>query len=131
MTSTRYTFLTPHATGGDWVSGSLPVPVAAGDVGLSAAEAARAAALAERLVVVEAKLDALMAAVTGLRMGSLELLTVREVCDVLKLGRTKVNELIQSGELGMWMLDGERRITRAGLDAYIRRQAGEGRRGTR
>lgn len=110
-------------SGGDGARGALPVPVPADGCGGDGHAVADVLALAERLGAVEAKLDALLSAVTGLRLGGLELLTVREVCDVLKLSRTKVNELIQSGALGMWKLDGERRITRAGLDAYIRRQA--------
>ena len=114
--------------GGDGSMAPAVVAVAADGAGAPLdAPAFDALALAERLGAVEAKLDVLLAAVTGLRMGALELLTVGEVCAVLKLGRTKVNDLIQTGALGMWKLDGERRITRAGLDAYIRRQAqGEG-----
>ena len=81
------------------------------------------AALAARLESLETKLDALLGAVAGLRMGTLETLTMSEVQGVLKCGRTKVNELVQSGALGMWLLDGERRITRGGLEAFVRRRA--------
>ncbi|GIV03583.1 MAG: hypothetical protein KatS3mg015_2413 [Fimbriimonadales bacterium] len=57
----------------------------------------------------------------------LELLTTEDVRRILGIGRTKLNELIASGELPMWKLGGERRITRAGLEAYIRAQARGGR----
>ena len=53
----------------------------------------------------------------------LDLLTTEDVRRILGIGRTKLNELIASGELQMWKLGGERRITRAGLEAYIRRVA--------
>lgn len=73
--------------------------------------------LLERLDVLEHKLD-------RLRLGDdLDVLTTAEVRDVLGVGRTKLNELIQSGQLKMWKLGGERRITRAGLEAFIREQA--------
>jgi len=58
----------------------------------------------------------------------LELLTTDDVRRILGIGRTKLNELIASGELPMWKLGGERRITRAGMEAYIRAQARGGRR---
>ena len=53
----------------------------------------------------------------------LDLLTTEDVRRILGIGRTKLAELIASGELRMWKLGGERRITRAGLEAYIRRLA--------
>lgn len=53
----------------------------------------------------------------------IELLTTEDVRRILGIGRTKLNELIASGDLQMWKLGGERRITRAGLEAYIRRVA--------
>ena len=52
-----------------------------------------------------------------------ELLTTEDVRGILGIGRTKLAELIASGELPMWKLGGERRITRAGLEAFIRAQA--------
>ena len=110
-------------TGSGGAATTAPVVAGGGGAIGGATGASEPDVLAARLAAVETKLDALLGAVTGLRMGSLELLTLREVCGVLKLSRTKVNELVQGGALGMWKLDGERRITRAGLDAYIRRQA--------
>lgn len=74
-------------------------------------------ALLQRLDRLEAKLDRLHLGET------LDVLTTAEVREVLGVGRTKLNELIQSGELKMWKLGGERRITRAGLEAFIREQA--------
>jgi len=73
--------------------------------------------LLERLDVLEHKLDRLH------RGDTLDVLTTADVRDVLGVGRTKLNELIQSGQLKMWKLGGERRITRAGLEAFIREQA--------
>jgi len=47
---------------------------------------------------------------------------------LLSIGRTKLHELVASGDLPMWKLGGERRITRAALEAFILRRAnGEGR----
>ena len=53
----------------------------------------------------------------------LETLTTREVCHVLKISMTKLKGMLASGELQMWKLGGERRITRGALEAYIRAQA--------
>ena len=53
----------------------------------------------------------------------LELLTTADVMHVLQVGRTKLHELIASGELPMWKLGGERRITRAEFEAFIQRTA--------
>ena len=62
--------------------------------------------------------------VTRLRLGeALDVLGTEEVCRVLGIGRTKLHELIDRGELKMWKLDGKRKITRAGLEAYVRAQA--------
>ena len=62
--------------------------------------------------------------VTRLRLGEvLDVLGTDEVCRVLGIGRTKLHELIDRGELKMWKLDGKRKITRAGLEAYVRTQA--------
>ena len=73
--------------------------------------------LLQRLDRLESKLDRLH------RGDTLDVLTTAEVRAVLGIGRTKLNELIQSGQLPMWKLGGERRITRAGLEAFIREQA--------
>ena len=113
-------------TGSGGAATTAPVVAGGGGAIGGATGASEPDVLAARLAAVETKLDALLGAVTGLRMGALELMTVREVCEVLKLGRTRVNELIQTGALGMWTLGGERRITRAGLDAYIRTAAAQG-----
>lgn len=57
--------------------------------------------LFERLDHLEDKLD-------RIRLGDdLDVLTTAEVRAVLGIGRTKLNELIQSGELKMWKLGGE------------------------
>ena len=62
--------------------------------------------------------------VTRLRLGeALDVLGTKEVCRVLGVSRTKLHELIDRGELKMWKLDGKRKITRAGLEAYVRTQA--------
>ncbi len=58
-------------------------------------------------------------------------LTLAEVCAVLHLSRSKVQELLALGVLPMWKLGGEWRITRGGLSAYIRRCAAEGAGGLR
>ena len=68
---------------------------------------------------IEEKLDRALAG------RQLETLTTQQVMNVLQIGRTKLNELVQSGELQMWKLGGERRITRAGLEAFIRSKARE------
>lgn len=52
------------------------------------------------------KLDLLLAG------DKLDTLTTREVCHVLKISRTKLKGMLASGELHMWKLAGERRITR-------------------
>ena len=53
----------------------------------------------------------------------LELLTTADVMRLLSIGRTKLHALVASGELPMWKLGGERRITRAELEAFIQRTA--------
>ena len=77
------------------------------------------ARIAERQERLETMLERVLAG------EELDLLDVGQVCKVLQVSRTKLNELVQSGQLQMWMLGGERRITRSGLNAFIRRQAGQ------
>jgi excisionase family DNA binding protein len=72
-----------------------------------------------RLEEIEEKQDRVLAG------SQLETLTTKQVMSVLQIGRTKLTELVQSGELQMWKLGGERRITRAGLEAFIRSKARE------
>ena len=55
--------------------------------------------------------------------GRLELLPTADVMRLLCIGLTKLHALVASGELPMWKLGGERRITRAGLEAFIQRTA--------
>ena len=55
--------------------------------------------------------------------GRLELLTTADVMRLLSIGRTKLHELVASGDLPMWKLGGERRITRAALEAFVLRRA--------
>ena len=53
---------------------------------------------------------------------SAPLLTVADVCQRTKLGKSKVFELLASGELESLKLDGARRITEEQLAEYIARQ---------
>jgi excisionase family DNA binding protein len=48
-----------------------------------------------------------------------ELLTVEQAADILKIGRTKVYELISGGELRTVTIGRCRRIRRSDLQAYI------------
>ena len=80
--------------------------------------------IARMLEMQAGELERLRAEVECLRRGpSLDVLSTKEVCEVLGIGRTKLHELIDRGELKMWKLDGKRKITRAGLEAFIRNQA--------
>jgi excisionase family DNA binding protein len=54
-----------------------------------------------------------------------ELLTVEEVEQRLKVGRTKVYELINRGDLPAVSIDRCRRVLRSDLDAYIARLRAE------
>jgi excisionase family DNA binding protein len=54
-----------------------------------------------------------------------ELLTPEEVADILKVGRTKVYELMDRGELPSIKIDRCRRIPRSGVDGFIQRKLGE------
>jgi excisionase family DNA binding protein len=54
-----------------------------------------------------------------------ELLTVDQVADILKLGRTKLYEIMDRGDLPSIRIDRSRRILRSDLDAYIARLRAE------
>lgn len=95
---------------------------AAGDV----AERTLAARLAELERRVEAQARTI-AKLVGDRGRSADpntvLLGTTEVCERLGVGRTKLNDLVQEGEVPMFMLGGQRRITEAQLERAIRRLA--------
>ncbi|MFJ5260940.1 helix-turn-helix domain-containing protein [Streptomyces sp. NPDC088387] len=57
--------------------------------------------------------------------GAPELLTVPEVMTRLRLGRTKVYDLIRAGRLVSIKVDGCRRIPDTAVRAFIRGQMGE------
>jgi excisionase family DNA binding protein len=52
---------------------------------------------------------------------------VEKAADLLDVGETTVWELIARGEIESIKVGASRRITRAGLEAYVRRLAAEGR----
>ncbi|CAL9304259.1 helix-turn-helix domain-containing protein [Streptomyces achromogenes] len=54
-----------------------------------------------------------------------ELLTVPEVAAQLKVGRTKVYDLIRTNRLASIKVDGCRRIPHDAVRSFIRRQMGE------
>jgi len=54
-----------------------------------------------------------------------ELLTIEQVADRLKIGRTKTYELINRGDLPSVTIDRCRRVLRSDLDAYIARLRAE------
>ncbi|GHD32583.1 hypothetical protein GCM10010313_77070 [Streptomyces violarus] len=54
-----------------------------------------------------------------------ELLTVREVMTRLKVGRTKVYDLIRTNRLASMKVDGCRRIPEAAIRDFINRGIGE------
>jgi excisionase family DNA binding protein len=54
-----------------------------------------------------------------------ELLTPEEVADLLKVGRTKVYELMDRGDLPSLKIDRCRRVPRSGVDAFIVRKLEE------
>jgi len=51
------------------------------------------------------------------------LLTVRDICDRIQMGKSKVFEFIATGELESLKLDGARRITEEQLADFITRRA--------
>lgn len=51
---------------------------------------------------------------------------VARAAELLDLGETTVHELIARGELESIKVGASRRVTRAGLEAYVRRLAAEG-----
>ena len=53
------------------------------------------------------------------------LYSVREVAELLSLGRVKVYELLATGKIESVKLDGSRRIPRDSLEAYIDRLRAE------
>lgn len=53
------------------------------------------------------------------------LYSVREVADLLSVGRAKVYELLSAGKIESVKLDGSRRILRESLEEYIERLRGE------
>ncbi len=82
------------------------------------------ASLRERLdemAARQARIEVLLIRLTAGR--HLDVLTSADVMHLLSIGRTKLHALIASGELPMWKLGGERRITRAELEAFIKRRA--------
>lgn len=58
------------------------------------------------------------------RVQSKLLLTVPEVARLLNVGRDKVYDLMNRGDLESVLIDKARRIPRDALDAYIRRLRG-------
>jgi excisionase family DNA binding protein len=54
-----------------------------------------------------------------------ELLTVEQVADILKLGRTSIYELMASGDLPSVKINRCRRVLRSDLNAYIGRLRSE------
>lgn len=50
---------------------------------------------------------------------SAQLLTVAEVCQRLKLGKSKIFELVATGQLESLKIDGARRFTEDQVDAFI------------
>ena len=48
-----------------------------------------------------------------------ELLTVNETIGVLRLGRTRVNEILRSGELPSYKLGRRRLVRRADLERFL------------
>lgn len=52
------------------------------------------------------------------------LLTVDQVAERLQLGRTKVYELLRSGDIESVVIGSARRIPSAAVDAFIHRLAG-------
>ena len=50
-----------------------------------------------------------------------ELLTVDETIRVLRLGRTRVNEILRSGELASYKLGRRRLVRRTDIEAWIER----------
>ena len=81
---------------------------------------AKQAEVSARQAELDQKLDRLLVG------DKLETLTTREVCNVLKISMTKLKGMLAAGDLQMWKLGGERRITRGALEAYIRAQAKKG-----
>lgn len=52
-------------------------------------------------------------------MATKKLYRVEEVAELLNVGRTKVFDLIRSGELGSVKVGGSRRITEKAIEDYI------------
>ena len=50
-----------------------------------------------------------------------ELLTVDETIRVLRLGRTRVNEILRSGELASYKLGRRRLVRRTDIEAWLER----------
>lgn len=50
------------------------------------------------------------------------LLTIRDVCARLKMGKSKVHEFLASGELESLKIDSARRVTEDQLAAFIARR---------
>lgn len=55
----------------------------------------------------------------------LQLFTVKEVTELLKLSRQSVYNYINSGELESFTLGSSRRITAAALERFINKKAGQ------
>jgi excisionase family DNA binding protein len=58
-----------------------------------------------------------------------QLLKVAEVCERLRMGKSKVFEFIATGELESLKIDGARRVTEQAVDDFIKRRQAEAKTG--
>lgn len=53
-----------------------------------------------------------------------DILTIEELCEILKIGRNRAYELLESGEIKAFRLGRPWKIPRLSIEHYLRKQAG-------
>ena len=59
------------------------------------------------------------------RNNNLEIYTTKEMMNILKFGKTKMNELLRSGEFPAVKIGGQYRITKEALEQWMKQNEGK------
>lgn len=66
-----------------------------------------------------------MVALVAQRNNNLEIYTTKEMMNILKFGKTKMNELLRSGEFPAVKIGGQYRITKEALEQWMKQNEGK------
>ena len=59
------------------------------------------------------------------QLNNIEIYTTKEMMEILKFGKTKMNELLRSGEFPAVKIGGQYRITKEALEQWMRHNEGK------